>query len=81
MTTYDIVAQTIRTILSERNDPVPELKPETPISASGLDSLDVASLVVRLEEQFGVDPFQADNLEQYPRTLGEMADLYASVMR
>ena len=40
---YDTIAQTIRTILLERSDPVPELTPETRISASGLDSLDVAA--------------------------------------
>lgn len=73
---YDTIAQTIRTILLERSDPVPELTPETRISASGLDSLDVAALVVRLEEQLGLDPFK-EVLDRYPQTLGEMADLYA----
>lgn len=73
---YDTIAQTIRTILLERGDPIPELTPETRISSSGLDSLDVAALVVRLEEQLGLDPFKKV-LDRYPQTLGEMADLYA----
>lgn len=74
---YETIAQTIRALLTERNDPAPELHPETPIAASGLDSLDVAVLVVRLEEILGVDPFRDAGLTRYPRTLGEMAALYA----
>jgi acyl carrier protein len=74
---YETIVQTIRTLLTERNDPVPELRPETRISASGLDSLDVAALVVRLEDRLGVDPFKDATLTRYPQTLGEMAALYA----
>jgi len=45
MQTYEIIEDAIRTILTERDDEVPQLKPETQISASGLDSLDVAAPV------------------------------------
>ena len=76
MQAYDTIVDVIQTILIERNDPVPALHPETQISASGLDSLDVAVLVVRLEERFGTDPFQNGAFERFPRTLGELADLY-----
>lgn len=77
MQAYETIAQTIRSLLAERNDPLPELRPETRIAASGLDSLDVAVLVVRLEESLGFDPFQDVALTRYPQTLGEMAALYA----
>jgi acyl carrier protein len=77
MQIFETIAQAIRTLLAERNDPVPELNPETPIAASGLDSLDVAALTVRLEESLGVDPFKDASLTRYPQTLGEMAALYA----
>jgi acyl carrier protein len=77
MQTYEIIEDVIRTILTERDDQVPPLKPETQISASGLDSLDVAALVVRLEERLGTDPFKNGALSRFPRTLGELAELYA----
>jgi len=81
MQPYETIADTIRTILAERDDPIPALKPETPITASGLDSLDVASLVVRLEERLGTDPFKNGALSRFPQTLGELAELYAQDRR
>jgi acyl carrier protein len=77
---FDTIARVISSIHLERGEAVPELKPQTPISASGLDSLDIAALVVRLEEAIGVDPFK-EALDRYPQTLGEMADLYARSRR
>ncbi len=76
MNMYDAITETIRTILTERNDPVPDLEPGTSIANSGLDSLDVAALVVRLEQRLVIDPFQDGALARFPRTLGELANLY-----
>jgi len=76
MQAYEIIEDAIRTILTERDDEVPQLKRETQISASGLDSLDIAALVVRLEERLGTDPFKNGALTRFPRTLGELAELY-----
>jgi acyl carrier protein len=74
-TAFDIVVQAVSAILTQRREPVPELKPQTLISASGLDSLDIADLTLQLDEQIGRVPEEA--LRQYPHTLGELADLYA----
>lgn len=41
----------------------------------GLDSLDFATLVVRLERETGYDPFRAGHA-QLPRTVGELVRLY-----
>jgi acyl carrier protein len=71
-----IITDVIRVMLVERGEAVPALQGDTQISNSGLDSLDIAVLVVRLEEHFGFDPF-AEVLDRYPQTLGEMAELYA----
>ena len=72
---FDKVVQAICEILMEGGEAIPELKPETLISASGLDSLDIATLTVRLDGQIGRVPEKA--LRQYPKTLGELANLYA----
>ena len=42
----------------------------------GLDSLETAELSVMLEETFGVDPFQGEEL---PETVGEIYAFYDSV--
>jgi acyl carrier protein len=72
---FDTIVQAVSSILLERGAEVPELRPETLISQSGLDSLDIADLTLRLDEQIGRVP--EEELRQYPRTLGELADLYA----
>jgi acyl carrier protein len=72
---FDIIVQTVSGILSERGDSLPELKPETPIFESGLDSLDIADLTLQLDKEIGRVPEEA--LRRYPHTIGELAELYA----
>jgi acyl carrier protein len=71
---FEAIAQTVGAILTERGEPVPTLTPDTLISHSGLDSLDIADLTLRLDAQVGRVPEEA--LRQYPKTLGELAELY-----
>ena len=42
----------------------------------GLDSMDLAVLVVRLEQRLSCDPFNSTELEKYPTTVGELVRLY-----
>ena len=72
---FDTIAQTVGAILIERREAVPELKPQTLISDSGLDSLDIAELTLRLNDLVARVPEEA--FRNYPKTLGELADLYA----
>lgn len=43
---------------------------------SGLDSLCLAIIVARLEDQLGVDPFASDEEASFPVTIGEFIKLY-----
>jgi acyl carrier protein len=55
----------------------PPLTSQTVLDGSlGLESIDFAEVVVRLEEAFGRDPF-ADAVPGSLRTLGDLAALYA----
>ena len=76
---FDSIVQALTNILMERRALVPELTPQTPLSATGLDSLDIATLTVCLDEKIGRVPEEA--LRQYPNTLGELTDLYARSQR
>ena len=71
---FEAIAQTVGGILTERGEPVPALTPDTLISHTGLDSMDIADLTLRLDAQIGRVPEEA--LRQYPKTLGELAELY-----
>jgi acyl carrier protein len=73
---YEVIAETIARILQERGDEVPKLAPTVAITELPLDSLDIATLVVRLEMQLHVDPFKEWTLETYPQTLDELAEVY-----
>lgn len=62
-------------VFENKGEPAPPLAPETSLDASlGLDSLDFAELVVRLEARFGRDPF-AHGAERVG-TVAELARLY-----
>ena len=43
---------------------------------SGLDSLSFALIVMRLEEDLGFDPFDAEEEVKFPVTFGDLVRLY-----
>ena len=45
---------------------------------SGLDSLGFALLVVRLEDALGFDPFDSDEVANFPVNFGDFVKLYES---
>ncbi|WP_201577792.1 acyl carrier protein [Psychrobacter immobilis] len=55
---------------------VPELKDDTVLLDSGLDSLGFAILVARLEEELGFDPFVEMEDAVYPTTFGDFVSIY-----
>lgn len=56
----------------------PPLLPETILDGSlGLESLDFAELVVRLEGAFGKDPFSEGEMPEI-RTIADLANVYES---
>jgi len=56
----------------------PEIKNETVLLDSGLDSLGHAILITRLEEKLGYDPFSISTEAYYPRTFGELVEFYSA---
>ena len=58
----------------------PPLNLETVLDGSlGLESLDFAELVIRLEQVFGADPFARDPIPEV-RTLADLCLLYESAV-
>lgn len=54
----------------------PELKPDTVLLNTGLDSLGFAIIVTQLEEDLGYDPFTIAEEAFYPNTYKEFVDFY-----
>lgn len=74
--TLETIASVVARILSEKGAPATDLKPGTVFLGDDLpfDSLDLATLLVELEEKTGKDPFRAGY--RAFRTAGELAALY-----
>jgi acyl carrier protein len=70
-----IVSQ-IEQVASEHQKPLAPLTDDLVLLESGLDSLSLAVLVVRLEELFGFDPFNELSEVHYPVTLRDLIRLY-----
>ena len=68
----------IRRVLEDKGLCCPEISESTPLlgSSLGIDSLDLATIVVQLTEATGEDPFQGGFIEF--RTVGELTRLYST---
>jgi len=76
MSVKPAVIDEIRRLAAENRTPTPDLTDDLVLLDSGLDSLAIAILVVRLEEIFGFDPFAEPNDMAYPVTLGDFIRFY-----
>lgn len=71
----EAVERSIHRILQESGRPTQPLSDDDALMAGiGLDSLDLAVLVVSLEEELGVDPFRDGR--GAVRTVGELTAVY-----
>ncbi len=72
----ETVISLIRQIAGEDSKILPPLSDDVPLLETGLDSLNIAILVARLEEVLQVDPFSAADAIDVPVTLGEFIRFY-----
>jgi acyl carrier protein len=75
----EVVAQVINRVLVESGRPSRQLRADDTLTGTlALDSLDLAVLVVGLEQALGVDPFRQG---AHPvRTYRELVELYTSTL-
>ena len=73
----DRVAQVVREILEQKGTGEQDIRTESNLyeEGLGLDSLDTATLSAALEREFGRDPYTDG---QFPRTVGELVQFFAS---
>jgi acyl carrier protein len=73
--TENQLAKVLLEIFEAKGLKAPVLAPNTVLEQIGLESLDFAQVVIRLEEMTGKDPFASDTDFQI-RTLSDFAVLY-----
>jgi acyl carrier protein len=67
----------IQQIAEERDKRIlPRLTDDLIVLESGLDSLELAILVARLEDELGIDPFSSADEVDFPVTFGDFVRLY-----
>jgi acyl carrier protein len=66
----------IEAIRSAKGKTFPPLADELAMLDSGLDSLGIAVLVTRLEDELGIDPFADPALTFAPVTVGDFVRVY-----
>jgi hypothetical protein len=71
------IIKQIKAIANEHNITLAPLSKDLALFESGLDSLCLAILIVRLEDEFGFDPFNGPN-HFVPETFGDFVRAYDS---
>ena len=72
----ETIISLMQQIAGEDSKILPPLSDDLPLLETGLDSLNIAILVARLEEVLQVDPFSAADAVDVPVTLGEFIRFY-----
>ena len=75
-----VILATIEQVASEQSKPLKELHKSLLLIDSGLNSLCLAVIVAKLEDELGVDPFSADVAVPFPKTVGDLIACYEHVL-
>jgi acyl carrier protein len=70
------IAQIVRSEAELAGGQPGEIRHATVLADTGLDSLGFTSLMVTMEQEFGIDPFSGVDEIVYPETFGELVELY-----
>jgi len=70
------IVATFQQVAKEQKKTLAPLTDNLVLLDSGLDSLCFATIVARLEDQLGLDPFSADDEVELPITFGDFIKCY-----
>jgi acyl carrier protein len=71
-----VIARELQQVAVEHGRALAPLTEETKLVQSGLDSLDLAVVVMRLADSLGIDPFDSGTRVASPVTFGEFVRMY-----
>ena len=78
MSVRSIITSQFEQVAVEQELDLAPLTDDLTLIKSGLNSLSLAMIVARLEEQLGIDPFNAEEFVEFPVTFGDFVRLYES---
>ncbi len=76
MSVRSAVISQFKSVAEEQNKKLPPLSDDLALLESGLDSLCLAIIVARLEDELGFDPFSTEETLDLPVTLSDFIRLY-----
>ena len=76
MSTRLTIYSQVKNVAAEQSVEIAPLHDGLILAELGLDSLCLAILVARLEDELGVDPFTGSEQVNFPSTLGQFIELY-----
>jgi acyl carrier protein len=76
MSIRSTIAAQFEQVAAEQKRKLAALSDDLKLLDSGLDSLSFALVVMRLEETFGFDPFDAAEEARFPVTFSDFVELY-----
>ena len=71
----DFIMDQVKVVAAQQKKQLAPLSDSLPLLESGLDSLCIAIIVANLDDELGLDPFAAGNVDM-PVTLGDFIRLY-----
>jgi acyl carrier protein len=74
-----LIARELQQVALEHGRTLGPLTEEMKLLESGLDSLGLAVVVIRLAEALGIDPFDSGKSAASPATFGELVRMYESL--
>lgn len=78
MSVRTIIVSQFQMVAGQERRELAPLSDEIELVQLGLDSLSIAIIVARLEDELGVDPFNAAQSVDFPVTFGDFVRLYES---
>lgn len=76
MSVRSAIISQFKIVAEEQSKKLPPLSDDLALVDSGLDSLCLAIIVSRLEDELGIDPFSADEEADLPVTLSDFIRFY-----
>jgi hypothetical protein len=74
-----LITRELQQVAVEHGRTLVPLTDELKLLESGLDSLSLATVVIRLADSLGIDPFESGSAIEFPVTFGDFVRVYEAL--
>jgi hypothetical protein len=75
-----LITRELQQVAVEHGRTLARLTDDVKLLESGLDSLSLATVVIRLADSLGIDPFKSDSAIEFPVTFGDFVRVYEALV-